>query len=143
MTFNSYEVQFCREEIEFLGFILTTKVLRIDPKMVEAIQNDPRPRNVKQLKGFWGLTNFCSRYAEKLAVEVEQLLKLLHKGVKWQWAEEHDVAFARVEELFKNQILLYHPVRNKEFILYTDGSLTALGAALYQYDKHNELQRDH
>ena len=49
------------KEMHFLGHLLTTEGIKIDPDKVEAIHRFHVSRNVKQLKGFLELINFCSK----------------------------------------------------------------------------------
>jgi len=67
LTINLKKSQFFRKEINYLGYRLSTEGIATDPDKVSAIQNFPRPRNQKQLKGFLGLTNFYNRFTSRYA----------------------------------------------------------------------------
>lgn len=140
ITLKFGKLIFCRKEITFLGNILTTVGIIIDPEKVKAIHEFPLPRNAKQLKSFLGLSNFCSKYTHELAEAVGPLLALLHKGVRWNWGQEHFRAFDKAREIFCMEIMLYHPNKNKPFILTTDASQTSLGAYLAQVDNEGHTR---
>ena len=43
-------------EVEYLGHIVGKAGVRVDPKKIEAMQDWPRPKTLKILHGFMGLT---------------------------------------------------------------------------------------
>ena len=128
VTENFEKVNFCRKEMHFLGHILTAEGIKIDPDKVEAIHRFPAPRNVKQLKGFLGLINFCSKFTNELAHETVPLFNMTKKEIKWSWGDEIREVFKRVKELFCLEAILYHPSRDRLLYLMTDASKTSLGA---------------
>ena len=135
ITLNLAKIEFCCKEIRFLGHILSTEGIRPDPDKVEAIKNYPTPRNLKHLKDFLRLTQFCSKFTARLAEEIVPLLELEKKGVKWSWDPKHNEAFLRVKELFCAEALLHHPRRDHPYHLISDPRTVALGAFLHQrYD---------
>lgn len=134
ITVNFSKVKFCRQEIKFLGYILTTEGIKPDPDKIQGIREFPTPRNPKQLRGFLGVLNFSSRFTSHLSQEIQPLLRLLKKGVKWKWEKEDTVVFEKVKKLFSDEVLLYHPDKSRPFILCTDSSHFGLGALLYQTD---------
>ena len=83
VTANFEKVNFCRNEMHFLGDILTTEAIRIDPDKVDAIHRFPVPLNVKQFKGFFSLINFCSKFTNELAHETIPLFNMTKKGRKY------------------------------------------------------------
>ena len=90
ITVNFKKSQFFRKEINYLGYCLTTQGITADPDKVKAIQEFPRPKNQKQLKGFLGLTNFYSRFTNRYAEATQPLLDLLKKNSKFKWTQEID-----------------------------------------------------
>ena len=49
---------FMQKELEYLGYLLTDKGLKPQPKKVEAMKRIKRPKTSKQLKQFLGMVNF-------------------------------------------------------------------------------------
>lgn len=50
--------QFSKQEIHYLGHILTGKGVHTDPAKVSAVQQWPTPANVRELHGFLGLAGY-------------------------------------------------------------------------------------
>jgi hypothetical protein len=46
------------QETEFLGHKITTKGIKTDKAKVQAIQDWPTPKNLKELQSFIGLINY-------------------------------------------------------------------------------------
>jgi hypothetical protein len=60
---------FGASEVEYLGHIVGQDGVRVDPKKIEAMQDWPRPKTLKSLHGFLGLTDIITnllRTMEKL-----------------------------------------------------------------------------
>lgn len=139
ITVNFKKSQLFREEINYLGFRISTTGISTDQEKVAAIMNFPRPKNQKQLKSFLGLTNFYNRFTDKYASCTQPLLLLLKKGTKFQWTDELEQQFRSVKELFIETVVLKYPDSSKQFYLQTDSSKYALGGQLFQYDDEDEI----
>jgi hypothetical protein len=63
------------------------------------------------------------------------LINLTKKSVTWHWEEEEQTAFDTLKQCFTSYPVLRNPDPNKRYILDTDISAFAVGAALQQdYD---------
>lgn len=140
MTLNFKKSKFFREEIDFLGHKITRDGIKPQPEKVEAIKKFPTPKNVKQLKGFLGLTNYYSKFTKYYSDTTYPLLALIRKGSKWEWTEEMTAQFNKVKELFCEAMIINHPDPKKRYYLECDASNYAIGAVLYQYSENHEEQ---
>lgn len=138
ITIHLFKCQFFKDKLKFLGFIISTTGIEQDPEKVEAIKKFPRPRNVKQLRGFLGLVNFYAKFSKELSDETLPLLELLRKHVRWKWTDNEQLAFEKVKNLFIEKVKLQFATLGKPFYLQCDASDKALGAVLYQLDDNNE-----
>lgn len=140
LTVNLKKSHVFKEEINYLGYCLSTSGTSTSPDKIVAIQNSPRPKNQKQLKGFLELTNFYNKFSSQYAVATQPLTQLLKKNSKFQWDEQLYKYFQQVKEQFIDTIMLKHADPNKRFYLQTDASKYALGSQLYQIDERQQIQ---
>lgn len=70
---------FCCTTVEYLGHLVTNGVLKADPAKIEAMLAWPAPKNVKQLRGFLGLTGYYCRFVTHYALIAAPLIELLKK----------------------------------------------------------------
>uniref|UniRef100_A0ABD2X4Y4 RNA-directed DNA polymerase n=2 Tax=Trichogramma kaykai TaxID=54128 RepID=A0ABD2X4Y4_9HYME len=140
ITANFDKLELFRNEIKYVGHVITNDGIYPDPEKIDLIRHFPAPKNVKQVQGFLGMINFLSCYTDRIAFEAQPLLELTKKGNKWHWTAMEDAAFERVKSLFCKHAFLHHPLRHKPYVLMTDASTKALGAALCQYDDSNNIR---
>ena len=84
-TINIDKCDFCKQEIKFLGHVVSDKHVKVDPERIAAILNYPAPHNHKQLRQFLGTCNYHHRFIINYADYVAPFLGLLKKGTKWKW----------------------------------------------------------
>ena len=63
---------------------------------------------------------------------------MLQKSKQWKWGETERDAFSEIKHKFANMIMMNHPNFEHNFYLQTDASNVALGAELYQEERHKE-----
>ena len=76
---------FHKQEVEFLGFIISTEGIRVDPKKVEAIQQQLQPKNIKDVQAFLGLTNYLRKFIPNFLGTAKDLTELTKKDVLFIW----------------------------------------------------------
>ena len=59
------------KELVYLGFVVSAKGLKMDPKKVKDILEWPTPRSATEVRCFYKLTSFYKRKSEVLAVFVD------------------------------------------------------------------------
>ena len=57
---------FWLKEVSFLGHIVSTEGIRVDPITIEAVVNWKPPRNVTDLRSFLGLGGYYRRFCERI-----------------------------------------------------------------------------
>ena len=128
---------FMQKEVEYLGWLLTTKGLEPQPKKIEAMKRIKAPKNTKQLKMFLGMVNFYRDLWPKRSETLAPLNKIASKTGKlnWKWTNEHQKAFEKAKDMLSKEARLSYPDFSKPFDLYTDASDLQLGATLVQEGK--------
>ncbi|XP_023028732.2 retrovirus-related Pol polyprotein from transposon 17.6 [Leptinotarsa decemlineata] len=132
ITLKLKKCNFIRKEIKFLGHIITSEGIKMDEDRIDAIQKFPIPRNVKALRSFLGFVNYDRRFCENFAELTAPLLKLLRKGITWNWGAEQTEAMKKIKVAFLETIMLKHPRMEQPFYIQTDASGFAVGGCLFQ-----------
>ncbi len=131
--------EFDKDQVEFLGYVLSGKGIATDPKKIEAIKNWPRPQSVKDVQRFVGLCNYYRRFVQNFAKLAKPLHQLTKKNVKFEWSSEAENSFKTLKEKLISSPILIHPNPEQQFIVECDASNFAIGAILSQHDKNNVL----
>nr|GEU65942.1 reverse transcriptase [Tanacetum cinerariifolium] len=122
---------FGTEKVEHLGHVITKDGVATDGSKIEAMQNWPKPTNVKQLKGFLGLTGYYRRFIKNYAIISQPLTQLLKKN-GFGWNEQAQEEFLKLKQSMIEAPVLKLPNFNELFIIETDASHTGIGAILQQ-----------
>jgi hypothetical protein len=71
---------FGKEEVEYLGHIISKKGVKVDPKKIMEITEWPKPKNISKLRGFLGLAGYYQRFVKNYAHLTSPLTNLLKKN---------------------------------------------------------------
>ena len=123
---------FWLKEMSFLGHIVSTKGIRVDPAKIEVIVSWKLPRNVTEVRIFLGLAGYYRRFAKGFPVIASTLTKLLRKGVKFEWDEKCQSSFDQLKKILVEAPLLTQPTLGREYAMYSNASRIGLGCVLMQ-----------
>jgi transposase InsO family protein len=132
---NAPKSFFFREEIEYLGYIITRNGIKPQTKKIEAIQRIASPKNKKELRSFIGVVNYYRDMWVRRSHLLAPLAALTSKKAKWKWTEEHENAFRKMKAVISREVMLAYPDFSKPFEIHTDASHTQLGAVISQDGK--------
>lgn len=135
LTLNPEKCIFFVPEIEFLGHKLSGKGIKPLDTNIRKITDFPMPNTVKKIRRFMGLVGYYRRFIEHFSEITAPLTELTKKRRKFQWNPQAEQAFNELKTKLSQPPILTHPDFNKEFVLSTDASETALGACLGQMDE--------
>ncbi|KAK3735966.1 hypothetical protein QZH41_003831 [Actinostola sp. cb2023] len=132
LKLNKDKMNLKREEVKFMGHIITANGLKPDPAKVSAIQEMPRPTCKKELMTLLGFISYLSKFLPRLSDVVQPLRDLTAKDAQFLWSHQHDKAFQEVKELVvQHPVLKYYNIE-EEVTLQCDASEFGLGATLLQ-----------
>ena len=126
-------------ETTFLGVIISTDGIRMDPQKIQVILDWARPETLKQVQSFVGFCNFYRRFIKDFSRITKPLHRLAQKDVKFEWNEACQTAFDRMKTAITSAPVLRHFDRGREAILETDSSDYVNAGILSQYDDEGVL----
>ena len=106
------------------------------PSKVRAIENFPRPHNVKGLQEFLGMINFYHRFIPHAAALLRPLYSALKKSKPHQiidWRNDMCESFTSSKTALADATMLSHPKPGASISLTSDASDQAVEAVLEQY----------
>jgi hypothetical protein len=114
-----------------LGHIVGKVGVWVDSKKIEAMQDWTRPKTIKSLRGFLGLTNYYRKFVRnygKIVVPITTLLKQNY----FTWTLAANQAFQALKAAICTTPVLALPNFTKTFVLECDASGRGIGAILMQ-----------
>jgi hypothetical protein len=87
---------FAKQEIAYLGYVISSAGVSTCPKKVLAVADWPQPQNVRELRGFLGLAGYYGKFMKNFGILARPLTDLLKKQSIFCWNQEHEVAFQQL-----------------------------------------------
>ena len=131
---------FHKSSISYLGYIISSEGISMDPIKTKAVSEWPAPKTLKELQMFLGFCNFYRSLIPFYARLTLPLTELLKKNVVFAFSEDCQKAFDLLKQTFCSELILGHPDESKPYVLETDASDYAIGSLLYQFDDSGVLR---
>lgn len=136
LTINFDKSQFFREELKYLGYVVNSKGLQVDPEKVEAILRFPPPTNKKEVKRFLGTASWYRRFVPNFSTLAGPLNKLTttskKRSTSFTWTPECEEAFSKLKNTLISAPVLSCPDFDQPFQVHTDASNFGVGGLLTQ-----------
>jgi transposase InsO family protein len=138
---NLKKCEFFTNRVIFLGFVITTDGVEMDPRKVDTITSWPKPTTFSELQTFLGFCNFYRRFIHaysKIVAPLTSMLKGSVNGKKegpFEWSDGADHAFTWLIEAFTTAPVLVHFEPRERIRVETDASAFAAAAILSQLSK--------
>ena len=123
---------FVRQEVGFLGHVITPQGLKTSEQHILAVREFPVPDSVRAVRQFMGLCSYYRRFVKGFASIAPPLHALTRKGASFSWSEDCEHAFQELKRRLCESPILAYPAFDKQFVLETDASIKGIGAVLSQ-----------
>ncbi|XP_021757420.1 uncharacterized protein LOC110722456 [Chenopodium quinoa] len=117
--------------ITFLGYIVSSEGIQVDPSKVKAIATWEVPRNLHEVRSFHGLASFYRVFIKGFFTIISPLTKLLKEKV-FKWNDSAQRAFEEIKAKLCSAPILALPDFDKLFEVECDASGVGIGAVLVQ-----------
>lgn len=139
MLINTSKCVFGKPSVTFLGYTVSAAGVQPLESKVQAIQEFPTPKTVKELRRFLGMINFYRRFIPG-AANLQAPLNTLLSGPQARGSKPIDLspqqlqAFEDCKVGLSQATMLSHPILAAELSIQTDASDVAIGSVLQQKD---------
>lgn len=137
LKLNVGKCHFGYTKLRFLGFLITTNEITIDPEKLAAINNFPVPKNAKKVSEFIGLCSFFRRLVKNFANLAYPVARLQNEKNPFVWTEKCQETFDRLKEEMK-QASVTHYDPEAELELRCDACSVSIAGMLYQKEKNGK-----
>ncbi|GJS42398.1 hypothetical protein Tco_0567441 [Tanacetum coccineum] len=127
--------EFWIPKVQFLGHVIDSKGIHVDPVKIESIKDWESPKNAIEIRQFLGLAGYYRRFIEGFFKIAKSMTKLTQKTMKFDWVEKEEAAFQLIKQKLCSAPILDLPKGSKNFIVYCDASHKGLGVVLMQNEK--------
>jgi hypothetical protein len=123
--------EFGVDKMKFLGHVVSSDGIHTDPAKIQAIQDWPIPKSVKEVLQFKGLAEFYRRFVKEFS-RISAPLSALTGNVPFLWGKNEQTAFEQLKYALTHAPILAPPDFSKQFLVTCDASKFAIGAVLSQ-----------
>ncbi|KAF5454694.1 hypothetical protein F2P56_024341 [Juglans regia] len=124
--------EFWLREVKFVGHIISSEGVAVDPAKIEAIIEWQRQTNVHEICSFLGLVGYYRRFVEGFSKFSSTTTTLTRKNAKFVWSKKCERSFQELERRLTIAPVLALPELHKPYVVYSDASKMGLGCILLQ-----------
>ncbi|WMV18336.1 hypothetical protein MTR67_011721 [Solanum verrucosum] len=123
-----YKCEFWLRSIAFLGHIISSKGIEVDPKKTDAFKSCPRPLSPSDIRSFLGLSSYYRRFVEGFSSMASLLTTLTQKKAKFMLSEVCEKSFQDLKDRLTSTLVLTLPEGIDGFVVYYDASTIGIVA---------------
>ena len=91
LLINLKKCNFMKEELIYLGFVVSKEGLKMDPKKIQAIVNWPTPRSIFEVRSFHGLASFYRKFIRSFSQICAPIIETIREtNQPFKWIEAAD-----------------------------------------------------
>ncbi len=134
--------EFKKEQVDYLGVVISREWIHIDPLKVEGLKNWPwQLHTLKQVQSMLEILGYQWPFIPGFTHIAQPLTNLLKKGAEFVWTDVHSAAVEKLINIMLNDPVLYQPNPLKQFTLEVDALAFATGTTLYQEHEGTQWKR--
>ena len=127
--------EFRLRSMTFLGHIISSEGVEVDPRKTEMVKNWPRPLTSTDIRSFLGLAVHYRRFMDGFTSIAVNFTTLTLKSVKFEWSESYERSFQVLKDTLTSTPLMTLPEGTKGFVVYCDTSRLGLDCILMKHGK--------
>lgn len=135
MKLSPDKCQFRRNQVSYVGHVLTSEGVKPDPEKVRAVEAMSPPENKSELLTFLGFINYLTKFIPHMSEVSAPLRQLLEKNTLWHWDEQQQSSFQKLKIMTINAPILQYFDPKLPLTLSVDASQKGLGAVILQEGK--------
>jgi hypothetical protein len=110
------------EEVAFLGHVLSTERVVVDPRKIEVVSKWKSPKTVTEIRSFIGLVGYYRWFIENFSKIAKPMTKLLKSNTPFVWSDKCEASFQELKTCLTTTLVLTLPDDSKDFVGYSDAS---------------------
>ncbi|XP_070039365.1 uncharacterized protein [Nicotiana tomentosiformis] len=127
------DCQFLLESVTFLGDVISTEGIKVDPQNIAAVKNRPKPTTPTTIHSFLSLARYYWKFVEGFSTLASLLTKLTQQAVKFQWSDACERSFQELKSRLTTAPMWTQQEGTDEFVVYCDASRIGIGCVLRQH----------
>jgi hypothetical protein len=108
LLINLKKSSFMKKELIYLGFLISSNELKMDPEKVKEINEWPSSRNIFEVRSFHGLASFYRNFIKQfsgISAPMMDTVNKIHKS--FHWTEEAEKSFKSKENITEQLVLVF------------------------------------
>ncbi|GKA57591.1 putative reverse transcriptase domain-containing protein [Tanacetum coccineum] len=114
--------EFWLQEVRFLGYVVDSEGIHVDPSKIEAVKNRKPPKTPIEIRLFLGLAGYYRRFIANFSKIAKPLTLLIKKDKKFEWGDKQKKAFQTLKDMLRDALILALPEGPDDFIVYCNAS---------------------
>ena len=139
LRLNVEKCEFASDKVYYLGHVISKDGIFPGPEKIEAVENFPTPKRLRDLRGFLGLTSYYRKFIQDYSKIAKPLFKLLTKSTRFIWDKDCEESFQELKKRLITPPILAHFKPECPIILYVDACDYAVGCVLSQIQDGKEV----
>ncbi|GJZ06084.1 putative reverse transcriptase domain-containing protein [Tanacetum coccineum] len=101
--------EFWLQEFHFLGHVVNSEGIHVDPSKIEAVKNWKPPKTPTEIRLFLGLAGYYRRFIANFSKIAKPLTLLTQKNQKFEWGDKQENAFQTLNNMLCDAPILTLP----------------------------------